>query len=111
MSETPDAFATLDALIRLAADPAACKARIDQLRKAIDKAEAAEAKLAERQAVFDQRVVQQRAELDERKAKLAKLAVDLHTREAAAEQIIARDKANRRDRYQPLAEGMTIVRE
>ena len=47
---TRDAFAAFNALIKLAADPGACKARIDRLKRAIDKAAEAEQRLAERSA-------------------------------------------------------------
>ena len=48
LSERQAALETFNALIRLAANPSACKARVDQLNRALDKAVAAEAKLAER---------------------------------------------------------------
>ncbi len=108
---TRDAFAAFNALIKLAADPGACKARIDRLKRAIDKAAEAEQRLAERSAAFDQKVVTEKAALDERKAALDARALQLSHREAAAEQIIARKKSNRLGRSRPLANGMTITQE
>ena len=92
LSERQAALETFNALIRLAANPSASKARVDQLNRALDKAVAAEAKLAERQAAFDQKVATERAALDERKAALDARAHALIGREALAEQIIEREK-------------------
>jgi hypothetical protein len=99
---TPDAFATLNALIKLAADPAAHKARVDQLKRAIDKAAAAESKLAARSAAHDQKVAKDHAELEERERKVRKREVDLHAREArlaADQQLIEKAKADLRSKH------------
>jgi predicted nucleic acid-binding Zn-ribbon protein len=111
LAERQAALETFNALVRLSADPSACKARIDQLKRALDKAEAAEQKLTERQAAFDAKVATEKAELDERKSALNARALQLSHREAAAEQIIARDKTNRLNRSRPLAGGMSITQE
>jgi hypothetical protein len=50
---TPDAFAALNALIKLATDPAACRARLAKLVKLLEQTAAAEQRLAERSAAFD----------------------------------------------------------
>jgi hypothetical protein len=108
-TSTPDAFATINALIKLAVDPSATRSRLEQLRKTIDKAAAAESKLTERQAAFDAKVATEKAELDEKKAALTARALQLSHREAAAEQIIARDRSDRLGRSRPLAGGMSIT--
>jgi hypothetical protein len=108
---TPDAFATLRDLLALAVDPAATRSRLAKLEKALEQTEAAEQRLAERSAAFDQKVATEKASLDERKAALDKRALQLSHREAAAEQIIQRDRAARLGRSRPLANGMTIVQE
>jgi hypothetical protein len=108
---TPDAFAALNTLIKLATDPAACRARLAKLVKLLEQTAAAEQRLAERSAAFDQKVATEKAALDERKAALGARAHALMGREALAEKILEREKSDRRDRYQPIADGMTIVRE
>jgi hypothetical protein len=111
MNDTPDAFAMLRDLIALAVDPAACRTRLAKLQKLLEQTAAAEQRLAERSARHGERVARDREELAERKAALDARALQLSHREAAAEQIIARDRSERRDRYRPMADGMTIVRE
>jgi chromosome segregation ATPase len=111
LSERQAGLETFNALIRLAANPSACKARVDQLNRALDKAVAAEAKLAERQAAFDQKVATERAALDERKAALDARAHALIGREALAEQIIERDEKAFHDRHRPLSGAGTLTRE
>ena len=111
LAERQAAPETFNALVRLATNPSACKARIDQLKRALDKAEAAEAKLAERQALFDAKVATEKAELDERKSALNARLLQLLHREAACEQIIQKDRTARLDRSRPLAGGMTITQE
>ena len=99
---TPDAFATLNALIKLAADPAAHKARIDQLKRAIDKAAAAESKLAARSAAHDQKIAKDLEDLAEREGKVRKREIDLHAREArlAADQaLVIKAKADLRSKH------------
>jgi vacuolar-type H+-ATPase subunit I/STV1 len=108
---TPAAFAALHDLIALATNPSATRARLEKLQKAIDKASEAEQRLTERTARHDEKVARDREELDERKARLDARALQLSQREAAAEQIIARDRSDRLDRSRPLAEGMTITQE
>lgn len=107
---TPDNWATVDALIKLAVDPAACRTRLAKLQKLLKKSHDAGQRLAERSTAFDQKVATEKAALDERKAALDARALQLSHREAAAEQIIARDKSDRLGRAQPLAIGMTITR-
>jgi hypothetical protein len=108
---TPDNWATVDALIKLAVDPAACRTRLARLAKLLEQTAAAEQRLAERSAAFDQKVATEQAALDERKAGLNARALQLSHRETAAEKIIARDRSDRLDRSRPLANGMTITRE
>jgi chromosome segregation ATPase len=108
---TPDAFSMLRDLMALAVDPAACRARLERLQKQIDKAADAVAKLAERQAAFDAKLVQQHAELDEKKAALVARTTELIGREAMCEKILARDRSARADLYPPMVTGMTIVQE
>src|SRR4029077_7654845 len=108
---TPDAFAALNALIKFATDPAACRARLAKLVKLLEQTAAAEQRLAERSAAFDQKIATEKAALDERKAALTARALQLAPREAAPEKIIARDRSDRLDRSRPLANGMTITRE
>jgi hypothetical protein len=108
---TPDAFSMLRDLIALATDPAACRTRLAKLQKLLEQTAAAEQRLAERSAAFDQKVATEKASLDERKAALDARAHALISREALAEKILEREKSDRRDRYQPMADGMTIVRE
>ena len=79
-------------LIKLAVDPGACERGLIGCSSAIDKAAEAEQRLAERSAAFDQKVVTEKAALDERKAALDARALQLSHREAAAEQIIERRK-------------------
>jgi hypothetical protein len=113
MSETPtlDAFSMLRDLIALATDPAACRTRLAKLQKLLAQTAAAEQRLAERSAKHDEKVATEKASSDERKAALDARAHALMGREALAEQIVQREKSDRRDRCQPMAEGMTIVRE
>jgi hypothetical protein len=106
---TPDAFATLDALIKLAVDPAACRTRLAKLQKLLERTAAAEQRLAERSVAFDQKVATEKAALDERKAALNAKALELMGREALAERTLAREKADRLDRARPLAGGMSIT--
>jgi hypothetical protein len=108
---TPDAFAMLRDLIALTTDPAACRTRLAKLQKLLEQTAAAQQRLAERSAAFDQKTATEKAALDERKAALNARALQLSHREAAAEQIIARDRSDRLDRARPLADGMTITRE
>jgi hypothetical protein len=108
---TPDAFATLDALIKLATDPAACRARSAKLQKLLEQTAAAEQRLAERSAAFDAKVATEKAALDDRKAKLNARELELMRREGLAERIIEREKSAFQNRYPPLAEGFTISRE
>jgi uncharacterized protein YlxW (UPF0749 family) len=108
---TPDAFSMVHALIKLATDPAACRTRLAKLQKLLEQTAAAEQRLAERSAAFDAKVAAEKAELDERKAALNARALQLSHREAAAEQIIARDRSDRLNRSRPMADGMTITRE
>jgi hypothetical protein len=107
---TPDAFSMLRDLIALAVDPTACRTRLAKLQKLLEQTTAAEQRLAERSAAFDQKVATEKAALDDRKAALDARTHALIGREALAEKIIQRAAAERRDRYQPMAEGMTIVR-
>ena len=107
---TPDAFATLDALIKLATDPAACRSRLAKLAKLLEQTAAAEQRLAERSAAFDQKVATEKAALDERKAKLNAKEIELMRREGLAERIIASQQMAFAERMRPMAEGMTIVR-
>jgi hypothetical protein len=111
MNDTPDAFAVLRDLIALATDPAACRTRLAKLQKLLEQTAAAEQRLAERSVAFDQKVATEKAALDERKAKLNARALELTRRESFADQIIQQEKSERRDRYRPMADGMTIVRE
>lgn len=55
MNDTPDAFAMLRDLIALAVDPAACRTRLAKLQKLLEQTAAAEQRLAERSAAFDQK--------------------------------------------------------
>ena len=108
---TPDAFAALNALIKLATDPAACRARMSRLQKLLEQTAAAEQRLAERSVAFDQKVATEKAALDDRKAKLNARELELMRREALAERTLERETAERLDRSRPLANGMTITRE
>jgi hypothetical protein len=108
---SPDNWATVDALIKLATDPAACRTRLARLAKMHEQTAAAEQRLTERTARHDEKVARDRAELDERKARLDARALQLSHREVAAEQIIQRARSDRLDRSRPLANGMTITQE
>lgn len=104
-----DAFAALNALIKLATDPAAVRSRMSKLQKLLEQTAAAEKRLDERSAKHDERLARDREELAERKAALDARALQLSHREAAAEQIIARDRSYRLGRSRPLANGMSIT--
>jgi hypothetical protein len=111
---TPDAFETLNALIRLASDPSACKARIDGLRRAIDKAEAAEARLAERTARHDEKVARDRDELGEREQKVRQREIKVLDREARVATDLAtieRVKADLRSKHHDPNVFGTLTRE
>lgn len=108
---TLDAFSMLRDLIALATDPAACRSRSAKLQKLLEQTAAAEQRLAERTARHDEKVATEKAALDERKAKLNARALELTRRESLADQINQQEKSERRDRYRPMADGMTIVRE
>jgi chromosome segregation ATPase len=102
MNDTPDAFAMLRDLIALATDPAACRTRLAKLAKLLEQTAAAEQRLTERSARHDEKVATEQAALEERKAKLTKIAVDLHSREAklaADQEILDRVKADLRSRH------------
>jgi hypothetical protein len=107
---TPDAFSMLRDLIALAVNPSATRTRLAKLQKLLEQTAAAEQRLAERSARHDERITRDRKALEERKAALDARTHALMGREALAEKIIQRETAERRDRYQPMAEGMTIVR-
>jgi hypothetical protein len=99
---TPDAFAALNALIKLATDPAACRSRLAKLQKLLEQTAAAEKRVDERSAKHDEKVVRDREELEERSQKVRKREIDIHAREAklaADQQILDRVKAELRERH------------
>jgi hypothetical protein len=108
---TPDAFATLNALIKLAADPAAFRTRLAKLQKLLEQTAAAEQRLAERSAAFDQKVATEKAALDERKAKLNARELELMRREHLAEKTLERERSDRIGRSRPLSEAASISQE
>ena len=113
MNDTPtsDAFAALNALIKLATDPAACRARSAKLQKLIDRAAEAEKRLTERSVAFDAKVAAEKAALDDRKAKLNARELELMRREALAEKTLERERSDRIGRSRPLSEAATISQE
>jgi chorismate mutase len=72
ITEHPDTFSAAIALVGLAVDPKACAKRLDELRTAIDKAEAATAKLAVDREQHAAAVAAAKAELEARGAALLK---------------------------------------
>jgi hypothetical protein len=104
MNDTPthDAFSMLCDLIALATDPSATRARLEKLQKAIDKAAAAEQRLAERSAKHDEKVARDHEAIAEREQKVRKREVDIRDREsrvAASWEQLEKVKADMRSRY------------
>jgi multidrug efflux pump subunit AcrA (membrane-fusion protein) len=71
-AEHPDAFSAVTNLVALLADPKAASARLTELQKQIEKAEAASAKLAADREQHAAAVAAAKAELDARGAALLK---------------------------------------
>jgi flagellar biosynthesis/type III secretory pathway chaperone len=69
-----DSYETLATLLKLIADAPACAARLEQIKAAEQRAEAAEARLVKERAAFDSRqqeIAAQLAVLEERRGKVA----------------------------------------
>jgi hypothetical protein len=99
---TPDVFLMLHDLIALAVNPSACKARLAKLQKLLEQTAAAEARLTERSAKHDQKVAQERAELEERERKVRAREVDVAGKQGridASWKILEQVKADLRQRY------------
>ena len=109
---TPDAFAALNALIKLAADPAAARSRIDRsCRSAIDKAAEAEQRLAERSAKHDERLARDREAPRTSEGRARRKGAAIIASGSRSREIIARDSPIGSVAPRPLANGMSITEE
>ena len=82
----PDAFTAALTLCQVALDPKATGARLRDLQEKISAAMKAEASLAAAKAEHDAAISKERAELDQRKAKLGEREVELLAKSAGVEQ-------------------------
>jgi hypothetical protein len=87
---TDEAFTAVSSLIALVTDAKACGKRLDELRKTIEQAEAAQAKLTADREEFSQRAAAKTAAADEREKRIRarEVAVGIAERD-----ILAREKA------------------
>jgi uncharacterized protein (DUF3084 family) len=90
MAETPDTFAAAIALIGMAVDPKACAKRLDELRQALEKAEAATAKLTADREQHAATVAAAKDEIAARTAQLLKREVAVGI---AERDLVKREKA------------------
>jgi hypothetical protein len=114
MSEIPvipaDSFEAFRDLLAILARPPKTTRLIADLERRMADVKAAEAKLARAREAHEQTVAKERAELEDKTAKLRAKELELMRREALAERTLERESAERRNRHQPMADGMTIVR-
>jgi hypothetical protein len=101
VSESPDTFAAVTALIALVVDVKACAKRLEELRLAVEAAEKERAQLAADWASHQRTTSDARAELEDKAASLRKREVAVAIKErdlVERERVIA---ASKPDRYPP----------
>jgi hypothetical protein len=94
MSDPPDAFAAVAALIALVADPKACAVRLAELQKQADAAATAQRQLSGARSTHEAAIARAKAAMDEREAAADEREKKLRRREVAVG-IAERDIAER----------------